>query len=105
MSFQEKELDILRDAVDKNEKLRGKKKINDPKIKKIIEIVEGFLVKKKRICYGGTAINNILPVEDQFYDKASELPDYDFFSPSPRSTSFRSVCDSITWLYTSMSNS
>lgn len=83
MSFQEKELDILRDAVDKNEKLRGKKKINDPKIKKIIEIVEGFLVKKKRICYGGTAINNILPVEDQFYDKASELPDYDFFSPSP----------------------
>ena len=48
MSFQEKELDILRDAVDKNEKLRGKKKINDPKIKKIIEIVEGFLVKKKK---------------------------------------------------------
>ena len=35
------------------------------------------------VCYGGTAINNILPVEDQFYDKTIELPDYDFFSPKP----------------------
>ena len=32
------------------------------------------------VCYGGTAINNILPLEDQFYDKSTELPDYDFFS-------------------------
>ena len=38
---------------------------------------------KKRICYGGTAINNILPFEYQFYDKNVELPDYDFFSPEP----------------------
>ena len=38
--------------------------------------------KTKRICYGGTAINNILPINDQFYDKSVELPDYDF-SPQP----------------------
>ena len=33
------------------------------------------------MCYGGTAINNILPEEDQFYDKSIEIPDYDFYSP------------------------
>ena len=32
------------------------------------------------ICYGGTAINNILPEEDQFYNRDLEIPDYDFYS-------------------------
>ena len=83
MSFEECELVILRAAVDKIDKKIGKKKINNPDIKEIIEIVEVFLKNTKRICYGGTAINNILPLEDQFYDKSVELPDYDFFSPEP----------------------
>jgi len=83
LSFQDKELAILRDAIDKNEKIQGKQTLDNPEIKRIIEIVEQFLMKKKRLCYGGTAINNILPLEDQFYDKAIEFPDYDFFSPSP----------------------
>ena len=48
----------------------------------IIRVVEDFLKVTKRICYGGTAINNILPLQDQFYDKSTELPDYDF-SPEP----------------------
>ena len=49
----------------------------------MIEIIEKFLIDRKLICYGGTAINNILPMEDQFYDREVELPDYDFFSPEP----------------------
>merc|ERR1711991_188121 len=49
----------------------------------IINIVENFLRINKQVCYGGTAINNILPLEDQFYDKSFELPDYDFFSKTP----------------------
>ena len=57
--------------------------IGNPVIKEIISIVEKFLVKTQRVCYGGTAINNILPEEEQFYDKSIELPDYDFFSPEP----------------------
>jgi hypothetical protein len=32
------------------------------------------------VCYGGTAINNILPKNSQFYDKSIEIPDYDFYS-------------------------
>ena len=83
MSFEECELAILRSAVDKIGLKSGRKKINNPEIQEIIQIVEDFLKKTKRICYGGTAINNILPLEDQFYDKSSELPDYDFFSPDP----------------------
>jgi len=83
MTFEECELAVLRSAVDKMEKKTGSKMINDPDIKDIIRIVEDFLKVSKRICYGGTAINNILPLEDQFYDKSAELPDYDFFSPEP----------------------
>ena len=77
------ELQILRSAVDNIEKKIGANLINNPEIIKIISIVEDFLKSKKLVCYGGTAINNILPPEDQFYNKNIELPDYDFFSPTP----------------------
>jgi hypothetical protein len=83
MTFEECELAVLRSAVDKIDKKTGRNKINDPDIKEIIRIVEDFLKLTKRVCYGGTAINNILPLQDQFYDKTTELPDYDFFSPEP----------------------
>ena len=39
-----------------------------------------IFLEKKCICYGGTAINNILPKHAQFYDKDVEIPDYDFYS-------------------------
>jgi hypothetical protein len=50
-------------------------------MKDIIAIVERFIKKHELVCYGGTAINNILPEEAQFYDKKTEIPDYDFYSP------------------------
>jgi len=80
MTFEDCELAILRHAVDENEKKQGEKVVNSEDVKKIIQIVEDFLIHKKRICYGGTAINNILPKYDQFYNKDLEIPDYDFFS-------------------------
>ena len=79
-SYHEKELEILRLAVDKAEKRIGERMVSAPEIKKMLTIVEDFLRDKKLICYGGTAINNILPDSDKFYDKNTELPDYDFFS-------------------------
>ena len=82
MTFADCELTILRSAVDKIQTNTGKGLLKEKNIQKIIEIVEEFLKKKKRICYGGTAINNILPEDKQFYDKSIELPDYDFFSPT-----------------------
>ena len=79
-SFEELELDILRNAVDKAEEKQGKATAQSPEIKKIIEVLETFLKRRRLICYGGTAINNILPEYDQFYDKDVEIPDYDFYS-------------------------
>jgi len=76
----EKELDILRNAVDKAEKITGKQLVKSKNIKKIISLVENFIKTKQLICYGGTAINNILPKKEQFYNLDIELPDYDFFS-------------------------
>ena len=80
MSFNECELTILRSAVDKAQEIQAKKGVNTPEVKQMITIVENFLVKKGLICYGGTAINNVLPKHDQFYDLNVEIPDYDFFS-------------------------
>jgi len=80
MTFQECEMAILRHAVDENEAVKGKNVVDDEDIKKILKIVETFIYKKKVICYGGTAINNILPKEAQFYNREVEIPDYDFFS-------------------------
>lgn len=80
MTFQDCELAILRHAVDENEAVVGEKIANSEDIKNIIKILEKFLVRKKCICYGGTAINNILPKYAQFYNRDVEIPDYDFFS-------------------------
>ena len=79
-TLEEKELEVLRAAVDKAEEKAGKKLTHSEEVKEIIAIVETFLREKKLICYGGTAINNILPTQDQFYNKDIEIPDYDFFS-------------------------
>lgn len=80
LSFSDCELAILRQAVDNAEELQGRQVANSPEVKRIIGIVENFLRKKQLICYGGTAINNILPKQDQFYNKDIEIPDYDFYS-------------------------
>jgi hypothetical protein len=81
LTFQDCELAIMRMAVDSAEEKLAKRIVNSEEIKKMIVIVENFIKIKNLICYGGTAINNILPLEDQFYDKDVEIPDYDFFSP------------------------
>jgi uracil-DNA glycosylase len=57
---------------------------HDPEIKNILKIVKEFIQKKKVLCYGGTAINNLLPPEDRFYDPEYDIPDYDFYSMEPQ---------------------
>jgi len=80
LTFADCELAILRMAVDQAEEKMGRRAVNSEDVQKIIDIVEEFIKRKKVVCYGGTAINNILPEEDRFYNKEIELPDYDFFS-------------------------
>ena len=81
-TLQEKELHILTSAVKVAEKKRGRKTIRNSNVKMIVGILESFLRKNKQVCYGGIAINNILPANERFYDFDSEIPDYDFFSPN-----------------------
>jgi hypothetical protein len=80
MTYEDCELAILRHAVEKTEEIQGQKAVDSPEIKKILIIVEDFIIHKKLICYGGTAINNILPKHAQFYNRELEIPDYDFYS-------------------------
>ena len=83
ISFEDKELEILRKAIDNATSIIGEKITQSEDVKKIIEILENFLRTHKTLCYGGTAINNILPEQDRFYNKNIEIPDYDFFTPTP----------------------
>ncbi len=80
LNFEDCELAILRQAVDTAEEKQGKIAANSPEVKRIIGIVENYIRQKQLICYGGTAINNILPKQDQFYNTDVEIPDYDFYS-------------------------
>jgi len=82
LTFSDCELAILRTAVDKAEERQGRKIANSPEVKRIISIVELFLRKKHLVCYGGLSINELLPKQDQFYNKDAEIPDYDFYSPN-----------------------
>jgi hypothetical protein len=54
-----------------------------PSVTTSTRIVEAFLKSHRVMCYGGTAINNLLPKEEQFYGP-DETPDYDFFSETPQ---------------------
>ena len=68
MSFEECELAILRSAVDLAETKMGKRLVNTPEVQSIIQIVEDFLKKKSLICYGGVAIDALLPEQHKIYN-------------------------------------
>lgn len=73
----------LDSAIDEASELRDQEFVKDPTLRKALNIVEEFLRRSKRICYGGMAINAHLPPEQKFYDFSKVLPDYDFFTPNP----------------------
>jgi hypothetical protein len=80
------ELKMLREVVDEIDFIEKRSKATLPEIRKMIDLLEDYLEQNKLIVYGGTAINNILPRNEQFYDKNSEIPDYDFFSKTAMET-------------------
>ena len=81
----QKELEMLKNAVDEAQEIINFEQAHNSEILFAIEMIEQFLRKKKRVCYGGTAINAILPKKLKFYDEELDLPDYDFFTPDPES--------------------
>jgi hypothetical protein len=77
------QMDRLEAAVEDASELLGFETAHNPEILYAIDIIEDYIKQKKRVCYGGTAINAILPKSLQFYKEDTDLPDYDFFSPNP----------------------
>jgi len=70
--------------VEKAEDIVAYEAAHEPEIIKILSVVREFIQKKRVLCYGGTAINNLLPKEDRFYDPNYDIPDYDFYSEHPQ---------------------
>lgn len=81
----QKQFDFLKKVVDEAQKRIDYTIAHNQDIIKAIEVVERFLRKKERVCYGGQAINSLLPPKSRFYDPEYNIPDYDFFSPNPSS--------------------
>lgn len=54
----------------------------DQALLRVFVMVRAFLVKRRRVCYGGMAINNLLPKAEQFYG-TKDIPDYDVYSDTP----------------------
>ena len=56
--------------------------IGDDKCYKVLEIIRDFIKTKKRIIYGGMAINTTLPDNEKIY--SGENYDFDIYSSSPK---------------------
>jgi len=71
-------MEELHNAISEN--LKYQKKIKRRKYTKpfLFNIIDDFISSRELICYGGIAINTIIPKE-RFYDEV-DIPDYDCFS-------------------------
>jgi hypothetical protein len=78
------ELEELEKIAKRLEKENDKKAAADPIVRVSLTIVRDFIKDNEVMCYGGTAINNLLPPEDRFYNPTYDIPDYDFFSKEPQ---------------------
>ena len=88
-----KQLEIIKHASEIAQKKIDYDSAHDDHILHAVEVVENFLRKKHRLCYGGQAINAHLPAKYKFYDPEFSIPDYDFFTPTPDSDIFTIVED------------
>ena len=74
---------MVKDLESENNRVAAK----DPGTITSLAVVKDFLKEHRVLCYGGTAINNLLPKKDQFYNPEEDVPDYDFFSKTPQAHS------------------
>lgn len=78
----QKQVDIIKHASEVAQAKIDYESAHDDNIIRAIDVVEEFLRKKHRLCYGGQAINAHLPSKYKFYDPEYSIPDYDFFTPN-----------------------
>ena len=56
--YENRELELLKNAINIEAKKRGQRIAQNPIMKQIITVLEKFISDKHLVCYGGTAINN-----------------------------------------------
>lgn len=78
----DRQIKLIKNAADQAQESIDYESAHDPEILRAINIVEHFLKKSHRLCYGGQAINAHLPKQFKIYDPSKSIPDYDFFTPS-----------------------
>lgn len=77
-------MEAIEKAAEIADERNSRREARNPDVRKAIAVVYKFLQKEDLLCYGGTAINNLLPVKDRFYDFSISIPDYDAFSETPQ---------------------
>ena len=77
-------MEDLEKIVDQLSLENDKAAASNPITKQSLDIVREFLKTHPVMCYGGTAINNLLPEDDRFYDPETTVPDFDFYSRTPQ---------------------
>jgi len=75
------QIDIIKRASEVAQHKMDYESAHDEGVLLSIEVIEEFLKKKHRLCYGGQAINAHLPKKYKIYDPELSIPDYDFFTP------------------------
>lgn len=76
------QIEKIKKASDEAKKSVDYDSAHDDEILRAIDVIENFLRKKHRLCYGGQAVNAHLPTKYKFYDPEYSIPDYDFFTPN-----------------------
>jgi hypothetical protein len=71
----------LEKAIHKAQETIDYESAHNEELLRALSIVAEFIRRRKRVCYGGTAMNAILPPPMKFYDPEHDLPDYDFYTP------------------------
>ena len=75
-------MEELQIAINENLKYQKQMKRKNYTKPELFNIINDYISKHQLICYGGMAINNIIPESsERFYDEV-DIPDYDCFTPN-----------------------
>jgi hypothetical protein len=77
-------MEAIEIAANKAQEIIDKIAASNPDVQKMMGVVLKYIQSHRVLCYGGTAINNLLSKKNQFYDPEVDIPDYDFFTVNPQ---------------------
>lgn len=75
----------LEKAINSAQEILDYESAHNTELLQALDIVKNFIQEKRRVCYGGTAMNALLPKKHKFYSPDYDLPDYDFLTPDANS--------------------